>query len=217
MSAKVCEVLLLHLPSKETSGGLGEELFAGAHDVFVAFSYEDDAADGVTCGDDGVDDLGTGNIRLFVHDGDFTPVFGVQAFGFPVIDHAFQLMADHFSNEFFASWSGSGDYLVVIGDAGEHACGLGKGFGVFFGKNAQLSDWGVLFQDNLTFPVGEDFKRGAFFDSQGPADFLWYDYPAQVVCLCQSGAKKFCEVPKSIENTRFFSIWDFQKCEQADQ
>lgn len=40
---------------------------------------------------------------------------------------------------------------------------------------------------------------------------------AWIICLCQSGAKKFCEVPKSIENTRFFSIWDFQKCEQADQ
>ena len=38
---------------------------------------------------DGVDDLGTGNVRLFVHYGDFAPVFGVQAFGFPVVDHAF--------------------------------------------------------------------------------------------------------------------------------
>ena len=89
MSEKVCEVLLLHLPSKESGGGLDQEFFAGTHDGFVAFSHEDDAADGVACGNDGVDDLGTGNVRLFVHYGDFAPVFGVQAFGFPVVDHAF--------------------------------------------------------------------------------------------------------------------------------
>lgn len=43
------------------------------------------------------------------------------------------------------------------------------------------------------------------------------DRPAQIVCLCQLGAKNFCEVPKSIENTRFFNIWDFQKCKLIDQ
>lgn len=89
MSEKVCEALLLHLPSKESSGGLDQEFYVGTHDVFVAFSHEDDTADGVACGNDGVDDLGTGNVRLFVHYGDFAPVFGVQAFGFPVVDHAF--------------------------------------------------------------------------------------------------------------------------------
>ena len=60
MSEKVCEALLLHLPSKESSGGLDQEFYVGTHDVFVAFSHEDDTADGVACGNDGVDDLGTG-------------------------------------------------------------------------------------------------------------------------------------------------------------
>ena len=100
-------------------------------------------------------------------------VFGAKTFGFPVIDDAFQLAADHFSNKFPASWTGSSYDLVMVSDAGEHAGGLGEGFGVFFCKKAKLSDWGVFFQDDLAFTVGEDFKRGAFFDSQGPADFLW--------------------------------------------
>ena len=81
--------LLFHLPSKKPGSGLRQKLFAGAGNVFVGFSHEDDTADGVACGNDGVDDLGTGNVRLFVHYGDFDPVFGVQAFGFPVVDHAF--------------------------------------------------------------------------------------------------------------------------------
>ena len=81
-------------------------------------------------------------------------------------------MADHFPDKFFASRSGSSHYLVVVGNAGKHAGGLGKGFGVFFCENAQLSDWGVLFQDDFAFTVGKDFKGCAFFDSQSPADFF---------------------------------------------
>ena len=57
------------------------------------------------------------------------------------------------------------------------AGGMGEGLGVFFCKKAKLSDWGVFFQNDFTFTVGENFKRGTFFDSQGPTDFFWDDHP----------------------------------------
>ena len=94
---------------------------------------------------------------------------------------AFQLAADQFSNEFLTSRTGSSYYLVVVGDAGKHAGGMGEGLGVFFCKKAKLSDWGVFFQNDFTFTVGENFKWGTFFDSQGPTDFFWDDHPAQII------------------------------------
>ena len=169
--------LLFHLSSKKPGGGLRQKLFAGAGNVFVCFSYEDDTADSISGGYDGLDDLGCGWSWLFIHHRDFATVFGTKTFGFSVIDNSFQLAADQFSNEFLTSRTGSSYYLVVVSDAGKHAGGLG----VFFCKKAKLSDWGVFFQNDFTFTVGENFKWGTFFDSQGPTDFFWDDHPAQII------------------------------------
>ena len=158
--------LLFHLSSKKPGGGLRQKLFAGAGNVFVGFSHEDDTADSISGGYDGLDDLGCGWSRLFIHHRDFATVSGTKTFGFSVIDNSFQLAADQFSNEFLTSRTGSSYYLVVVSDAGKHAGGMGEGLGVFFCKKAKLSDWGVFFQNDFTFTVGENFKWGTFFDSQ---------------------------------------------------
>ena len=50
--------LLFHLPSKKPGSGLRQKLFAGAGNVFVGFSHEDDTADSISGGYDGLDDLG---------------------------------------------------------------------------------------------------------------------------------------------------------------
>jgi hypothetical protein len=173
--------LLFHLPSKKPGSSLRQKLFAGAGNVFVGFSHEDDTADSISGGYDGLDDLGCGWSWLFIHHRDFATVFGTKTFGFSVIDNSFQLAADQFSNEFLTSRTGSSYYLVVVGDAGKHAGGMGEGLGVFFCKKAKLSDWGVFFQNDFTFTVGENFKWGTFFDSQGPTDFFWDDHPAQII------------------------------------
>ena len=173
--------LLFHLPSKKPGSGLRQKLFAGAGNVFVGFSHEDDTADSISGGYDGLDDLGCGWSWLFIHHRDFATVFGTKTFGFSVIDNSFQLAADQFSNEFLTSRTGSSYYLVVVGDAGKHAGGLGEGLGVFFCKKAKLSDWRVFFQNDFAFTVGENFKRGTFFDSRGPADLFWDDHPAQII------------------------------------
>ncbi len=154
--------LLFHLSSKKPGGGLRQKLFAGAGNVFVGFSHEDDTADSISGGYDGLDDLGCGWSRLFIHHRDFATVSGTKTFGFSVIDNSFQLAADQFSNEFLTSRTGSSYYLVVVGDAGKHAGGMGEGLGVFFCKKAKLSDWGVFFQNDFTFTVGENFKWGTF-------------------------------------------------------
>ena len=137
--------LLFHLSSKKPGGGLRQKLFAGAGNVFVGFSHEDDTADSISGGYDGLDDLRCGWSWLFIYYRDFATVSGTKTFGFSVIDNSFQLAADQFSNEFLTSRTGSSYYLVVVGDAGKHAGGLGEGLGVFFCKKAKLSDWRVFF------------------------------------------------------------------------
>ena len=57
--------LLFHLSSKKPGGGLRQKLFAGAGNVFVGFSHEDDTANSISGGYDGLDDLGW--MELAVH------------------------------------------------------------------------------------------------------------------------------------------------------
>ena len=116
--------LLFHLPSKKPGSGLRQKLFAGAGNVFVGFSHEDDTADSISGGYDGLDNLGCGWSWLVIHHRDFATVSGTKTFGFSVIDNSFQLAADQFSNEFLTSRTGSSYYLVVVGDAGKHAAEL---------------------------------------------------------------------------------------------
>ena len=137
--------LLFHLPSKKPGSSLRQKLFAGAGNVFVGFSHEDDTADSISGGYDGLDDLGCGWSWLFIHHRDFATVFGTKTFGFSVIDNSFQLAADQFSNEFLTSRTGSSYYLVVVGDAGKHAGGMGEGLGVFFCKKWLSSPIGGVF------------------------------------------------------------------------
>lgn len=61
--------------------------------------------------------------------------------------------------------------LVVVGDAGKHAR-MGEGLGVFFAKRLSSPIGGIFFQNDFTFTVGENFKRGTFFDSAGSDGFL---------------------------------------------
>jgi hypothetical protein len=187
--------LLFHLSSKKPGSSLSQKLFAGAWNVFVGSSHEDDTANSISGGYDGLDDLRCGWSWLFIYYRDFATVSGTKTFGFSVIDNSFQLAADQFSNEFLTSRTGSSYYLVVVGDAGKHAGGLGEGLGVFFCKKAKLSDWRVFFQNDFAFTVGENFKRGTFFDSQGPADFFWDDHPAQFINAADdSGCFHLCTI-----------------------
>jgi hypothetical protein len=56
--------------------------------------------------------------------------------------------------------------------------------------------------------VGENFKRISFTDPHGAANFFGNDHTAQVVPLCQVGAKKFNGFFKKLVVTR---VWSFLK------
>ena len=103
--------LLFHLSSKKPGSSLSQKLFAGAWNVFVGSSHEDDTADSISGGYDGLDDLRCGWSWLFIYYRDFATVSGTKTFGFSVIDNSFQLAADQFSNEFLTSRTGSSYYL----------------------------------------------------------------------------------------------------------
>ena len=110
-----------------------------------------------------------------------------------------------------------GDDAVPVGNGGNMAGGGADGFAHLGGEFLQVPHGGILPEDHSPVLFRIDLQRVALADAQGAADLLGDDDPAQIVCLCQSGAKNFCEVPKSIENTGFFSIWDYHKAEQSDQ
>lgn len=128
-----------------------------------------------------------------------------------------QLRREGTADELPLARAGGGDDAVPVGDNGSEIGGAGQGVAELGGKVLQAADEGILLKNDLSVPGGEDLQRVALTDPHGAADLLGDYHPAQVVCLCQSGAKNFCEVPKNIENTRFFNIWDFQKCKQTDQ
>ena len=66
-----------------------EKLFAGAWNVFVGSSHEDDTANSISGGYDGLDDLRCGWSWLFIYYRDFATVSGTKTFGFSVIDNSF--------------------------------------------------------------------------------------------------------------------------------
>lgn len=69
--------------------------------------------------------------------------------------------------------------------------GLMQRFRVFSGKIPQLAYGRVFFEYYLPFPVREYLKGVALPYTQRPPYLFGYNYPAQLVPLCQVGAKKF--------------------------
>lgn len=69
--------------------------------------------------------------------------------------------------------------------------GRRQSFRIFPGEGAEFTDGGVFFQDDFALAIREDLEGIALLDPEGAANFLWDDDPAEVVPLCQVGAKKF--------------------------
>ena len=59
------------------------------------------------------------------------------------------------------------------------------------GKILQPAQQGILLENDLAILGGVDLQRVAFPDTHGAADLLGDHHAAQIVPLCQVGAKKF--------------------------
>ena len=57
------------------------------------------------------------------------------------------------------------DKLVSVGDQCSVAGDLGEAFCILLGKCGHLADGGIFFQNDLTLPVGKDFKGVTFPDA----------------------------------------------------
>lgn len=150
-----------------------------------------------------------------------TGVYALSSFSglhrHPLLDHVLKLLADGLLQKFFSCPARGSNHLIAICDADHEPRGLGHGVRILGSKGIQLHHRRVFLKNDFPFAVGKYFQRCAFPQPERPSYLLRNHHTPQVVCLCQSGAKNFCEVPKSIENTSLFSILDFQKCKLIDQ
>ena len=98
---------------------------------------------------------------------------------------------DRFLHPFPPNQTSQGDDAVPVGDDGRLMNGLVDGLADLTGKFAQATHHGVFFEDDFPVLVRVDLQRVALPNPHGPADLFGDDHPAEVVPLCQVGAKKF--------------------------
>lgn len=93
--------------------------------------------------------------------------------------------------QLLAAWPARGYHRVLVAHGRRHSKRQLQRFRVFLRKIPQLPYRRILFQYHFALAVGEYLQRVAFAYSQRPSYFLGYDYAAQLIPLCQVGAKKF--------------------------
>ena len=109
----------------------------------------------------------------------------------------FQLRCDALAHKLPLAAAGHGDDGVPVGDGADAAGGAAHGLTQLGGKVLHAAQQGIFFENHLAVPAGVDLQRVALSDTHGPPDLLGDDHPAQVVPLCQVGAKKFSNSSKS--------------------
>lgn len=102
-------------------------------------------------------------------------------------------------HQLLAAWPARGYHRVLVAHGRRHSKRQLQRFRVFLRKIPQLPYRRILFQYHLSLAVGKYLQRVAFAYSQCSSYLLGYDYAAQLVLLCQTGAKNFCDAPKSLE------------------
>ena len=102
-----------------------------------------------------------------------------------------QLVGHGFAQQLPLAGACHGDDGVPVGNGGGEVGAAAQRVAELGGEVLQPSDEGVLLEDDLPLPGGVDLQRVALADAHGAADFLGDDNAAQIVPLCQVGAKKF--------------------------
>ena len=87
--------------------------------------------------------------------------------------------------------SGHGDDDVPVADGGHAVRGLVQRIAYLRREIRELPNGRVLLKNDLPVLVRKNLQRVALADAHGAADLFGDDYAAQVVPLCQVGAKKF--------------------------
>ena len=70
------------------------------------------------------------------------------------------------------------NHLVSVGNYDGRTQNLGRCFRIFIGKLAELVDWRIFFQNNLTCAAGVDFQRVPLANPENTPDFLRHHHSA---------------------------------------
>lgn len=113
-----------------------------------------------------------------------------RAHGAAVFHDLLQRLADRFFQQFLFPAAGYGDHAVAVTYGDRPARGLVERFADLCGIAAQLAHGRIFFENDLAVLLRVDLQRVTLADAQGAADLLGDDDAAEIVPLCQVGAKK---------------------------
>lgn len=118
--------------------------------------------------------------------------------GLAGLHHLFQRLADAAVGKVALPRPGCSEDAVTVRHEGRQGEASAQHFGVLHRHPVQLPHRGILLKDDLAVAGGEDLEGVAAADTLGAAYLLRDDHPAQLIPLCQVGAKKFTNYPKSL-------------------
>ena len=110
---------------------------------------------------------------------------------FPTLHDLLQLRGDPLAHKLPLAAARHGDDRVPVRDGADAAGGPAHGLAELRGEVLHTAQQRVFLEDDLTLAAGVDFQWIALPDPHGAPDLLGDYHPAQVVPLCQVGAKKF--------------------------
>ena len=176
------------LAAQETGHGLHQLLLRLSQRHVALLQQNHGAAHEISLGQDGRGHTQIIPLHL-VADPD-PAVAGLIAVGLALLHDLLQLLGIALVHQIPLGCSGHGDDAVPVGDRGDMAGVLHNGLADLRSQLRQVSHGGVFLEDHFSIPLRIDLQRVALADTEGAADFLGNDHPAQIIPLCQERDKK---------------------------
>ena len=177
------------MPAQKTGDGLGQGVLCFSHGQVVLLAEEDHAAQHVPLGQNGRGGGDDVALRVVAHGQ--RGLAGLMLVDLPALHDLGQGGGDALVGQLPPAAAGDGEAGVPVGDGDELARALVQGLAQLAGEIRQAAHEGVFLKHDAALAVGEDLQGVPLPDAHGAADLLGDDHPAQVVPLCQVGAKKF--------------------------
>ena len=179
----------LHVLAEKARNGLGELVFRLVCAAFPLGADEEHESQRVTLGNDGRgDECAVAVERLGDIDAALARRGAVDA---TVVHDLLKLGTDALADEVAARAACRGDDTVAVGDGDRRAGRLAQRFAKLRGELIHAAHERVLFENDLPVLARVDLQRVTLADTHGAADLFGDDNSAEVVPLCQVGAKKF--------------------------
>ena len=177
-----------HLLTQEPCDSLADFLLGFSHRRrFVVHQYHDTAHQ-VAAGENGGRHTQIVAVHAFRSP---EPVAAGIAVGFPLLHNLLQLMGILLVHEIPFRCTAEGDNCVPVRYCGNPPGVPSQTVANLRCKLAQFTHGRVFLEDDLAVLFCENLQGVTLADSQGSSDFLGDNHPAQIIPLCQVGAKKF--------------------------